>query len=74
VVIERFRGQGRESKRSRALLEPVRGVDRAVVLASFGLPVAPYDLEAMRIIAKQTKDIDTVLPPILAKQNCVRQI
>jgi hypothetical protein len=37
-----------------------RGVRAAVVLAGFGLPVAPFDLKAMRILAKPSNDIDTV--------------
>jgi hypothetical protein len=38
-----------------------RGIHAAVVLAGYGLPVAPFDLEAMRIVAKPSNDIDTVL-------------
>jgi len=38
-----------------------RGVYAAVVLAGFGLPVAPFDLLATRILAKPSNDIDTVL-------------
>ena len=41
--------------------EMTRGIQAAVVLAGFGLPVAPFDLEAMRILAKPSNDIDTVL-------------
>jgi hypothetical protein len=37
------------------------GADAAVLLAGFGLPIAPFDLEALRILAKPSKDIDTVL-------------
>jgi hypothetical protein len=40
--------------------EMTRGVRAAVVLAGFGLPVAPFDLKAMRILAKPSNDIDTV--------------
>jgi hypothetical protein len=38
-----------------------RGIYAAVVLAGFGLPVAPFDLQATRILAKPSNDIDTVL-------------
>jgi hypothetical protein len=38
-----------------------RGVYAAVVLAGFGLPVAPFDLVTTRILAKPSKDIETVL-------------
>ncbi len=37
------------------------GIDAAVVLAGFGLPVAPFDLEDKRIIGKPSNDIDSVL-------------
>jgi hypothetical protein len=37
------------------------GVYAAVVLAGFGLPVAPFDLMTQRILAQPSKDIDTVL-------------
>ena len=37
------------------------GAYAAVLLAGFGLPVAPFDLKALRILAKPSKDIDTVL-------------
>jgi hypothetical protein len=40
--------------------EMTRGVRAAVVLAGFGLPVAPFDLKAMRILAKPSNDMDTV--------------
>ena len=40
--------------------EMARGIHAAVVLAGWGLPVAPFDLEAMRIRAKPSRDIDTV--------------
>jgi hypothetical protein len=43
------------------VFEPARGVDSAVVLAGYGLSVAPYDLEAMCILAKPTNDIDAAL-------------
>jgi hypothetical protein len=36
------------------------GVYAAVVLAGFGLPVAPFDLVIRRILAKPSNDIDTV--------------
>lgn len=36
------------------------GIYAAIVLAGFGLPVAPFDLQAMRILAESSKDIDTV--------------
>jgi hypothetical protein len=38
-----------------------RGVYAAVVLAGFGLPVAPFDLVTSRILAEPSNDIDTVL-------------
>jgi hypothetical protein len=38
-----------------------RGVYAAVVLAAFGLPVAPYDLMTTRILAQPSNEIDTVL-------------
>jgi hypothetical protein len=41
--------------------EMTSGIYAAVVLAGYGLPVAPFDLEAMRILAKPSNDIDTVL-------------
>jgi hypothetical protein len=41
--------------------EMTRGVYAAVVLAGYGLPVAPFDLGASRILAKPSNDIDTVL-------------
>jgi len=41
--------------------EMTRGIYAAVVLAGFGLPVAPFDLQATRILAKPSNDIDTVL-------------
>jgi hypothetical protein len=41
--------------------EMARGIYAAVVLAGYGLPVAPFDLEAMRILAKPSNNIDTVL-------------
>ncbi len=37
------------------------GIDAAVTLAAFGLPVAPFDLEQKRIVAKPSNEIDTVL-------------
>jgi hypothetical protein len=40
--------------------EMTRGIQAAMVLAGFGLPVAPFDLEAKRILAKPSNDIDTV--------------
>jgi hypothetical protein len=43
------------------VFEPARGVDSAVVLAGYGLSVAPYDLEAMCILAEPTNDIDSAL-------------
>jgi hypothetical protein len=36
------------------------GIYAAIVLAGFGLPVAPFDLQAMRILAESSKDIDTM--------------
>lgn len=41
--------------------EMTRGLHAAVVLAGYGLPVAPFDLKASRIVAKPSNDIDTVL-------------
>jgi hypothetical protein len=41
--------------------EMTRGVYAAIVLAGYGLPVAPFDLEGMHILAKPSNDIDTVL-------------
>ena len=41
-------------------LEMARGIHAAVVLASWGLPVAPFDLNAMRIKATSSNDIDVV--------------
>jgi hypothetical protein len=41
--------------------EMTRGVHAAVVLAGYGLPVAPFDLAGMRIAATPSNDIDTVL-------------
>src|SRR5215471_1212383 len=40
--------------------EMTRGIYAAIVLAGYGLPVAPFDLQAMRILAKPSNDIDTV--------------
>jgi hypothetical protein len=37
------------------------GIDAAVVLAGFGLPVAPFDKEQRRIVGEPSNDIDTVL-------------
>jgi len=36
------------------------GIYAAIVLAGYGLPVAPFDLQAMRILAEPSKDIDAV--------------
>jgi hypothetical protein len=41
--------------------EMTRGIHAAVVLAGCGLPVAAFDLAGMRIAAKPSNDIDTVL-------------
>ena len=41
-------------------MEMARGVYAAIVLAGLGLPVAPFDLERMRITAKPTNDINAV--------------
>jgi hypothetical protein len=41
--------------------EMTRGMYAAVVLAGYGLPVAPFDLKTTRILAKPSNDIDTVL-------------
>lgn len=40
--------------------EMARGVHAAVVLAGLGLPVAPFELETMRIQGKPSNDIDAV--------------
>ncbi len=40
--------------------EMARGVHAAIVLAGWGLPVAPFDLTAMCIQGKPSRDIDTV--------------
>ena len=40
--------------------EMARGVHAAIALAGWGLPVAPFDLGAMCIRAKPSRDIDTV--------------
>jgi hypothetical protein len=37
------------------------GVDAAIVLAGFGLPVAPFDRKTPRILAEPSNDIDTVI-------------
>jgi hypothetical protein len=37
-----------------------RGIHAAVVLAGWGLPIAPFDLNAMRIKATPSNDIDVV--------------
>jgi hypothetical protein len=37
------------------------GVDAAVALAGFGLPVAPFDLKQMRIVGEPSNDIGAVL-------------
>jgi hypothetical protein len=48
--------------------EMIRGVYAAIVLAGYGLPVAPFDLKGMRILAKPSNDIDTVLArPLFAR-------
>jgi hypothetical protein len=39
----------------------VAGIESAVVLAGYGLPVAPLDAVGRRIIGKPSNDIDTVL-------------
>jgi len=36
------------------------GIYAAIVLAGYGLPVAPFDLQAMRILAEPSTDIDKV--------------
>jgi hypothetical protein len=41
--------------------EMTTGIHAAVALAAYGLPVAPFDLQAMSILAKPCNDIDTVL-------------
>jgi hypothetical protein len=47
-------------KRPGDAFEMARGIHAAIVLAGYGLPVAPFDLEAMRIQAKPSSDIDVV--------------
>jgi hypothetical protein len=37
------------------------GADAAIVLAAFGLPVAPFDRKALRILAEPSNDIDEVM-------------
>ena len=49
--------------------EMARGVHAAIVLAGWGLPVAPFDLEAMCIRAKPSRDIDTVQTLFSADQG-----
>jgi hypothetical protein len=50
-------------------LELARGIDAAVVLAGFGLPVAPYDWLSMIIFGPTTNDIDTVLDQFSCCKN-----
>jgi len=40
--------------------EMVQGIDAAIVLAGFGLPVAPFDKKTPRILGELSNDIDTV--------------
>jgi len=40
--------------------EMTRGIYAAIVLAGFGLPVAPIDLQGSRLLGKSSNDIDTV--------------
>jgi hypothetical protein len=47
-------------ERGNDVFEPAKGVDCAVVLAGLGLPVAPYNLDAARIMGEPTNDIDAV--------------
>ena len=42
-------------------LAPAAGVYAAIVLAGFGLPVAPFDLEKACVLEEPTNDIDTVV-------------
>jgi hypothetical protein len=49
--------------------EMVRGVHDAIVLAGWGLPVAPFDLDAMCIRAKPSRDINTVQTLFSADQG-----
>ena len=49
------------STRVRDAFDMTRGIYAAVVLAGFGLPVAPFDLARTRILGKLSNDIDTVL-------------
>ncbi len=52
--------------------EMTTGVHAAVLLAGYGLPVAPFDLGELRILAKPSNDIDTVLDLFSrAKGACV---
>jgi hypothetical protein len=48
-------------KGERDAFDMTRGIYAAVVLAGFGLPVAPFDLVRARILGKPSNDIDTVL-------------
>jgi hypothetical protein len=48
-------------KGERDAFDMTRGIYAAVVLAGFGLPVAPFDLARTRILGKPSNDIDTVL-------------
>jgi hypothetical protein len=49
------------TKRGSDAFAMTRGVYAAVVLAGFGLPVAPFDLMTVRTLAQPSNDIDTVL-------------
>jgi hypothetical protein len=57
TAMERMRLAGKSQGDA---FEMTRGIHAAVVLAGYGLPVAPFDLETMRILAKPSNDIDTV--------------
>jgi hypothetical protein len=48
-------------KRPGDTFEVTRGVRAAVLLAGYGLPVAPFDRDAMRMLATPSSDIDTVI-------------
>jgi hypothetical protein len=44
-----------------SIFQSATGVDAAVVLAGFGLPVAPFDRKVSRILEQPSNDIDTIL-------------
>jgi hypothetical protein len=58
-------------ERACSVVEMARGVDSAVVLAGFGLPVAPFDAGESRIIGGPSNDIDTVLTLFEGNENAL---